>query len=196
MIIRVKSQLKMSKKWQNCVERDWHLKKKLLYFFHVIYIFEKIALKTKLLRLHHDNSFANHFEFKKIHILMQKKFYWFKMTKDIKEYVKSCDMCQRTKALHYRFYDELLLLFISTRSWTKISMNFIIKFFSSRYDDDIYDAILIIIDRFSKMTHYIFVKSTWSVEDLIDVLFDKMLLIFFEIRKIVFDWEALFTSDY
>ena len=34
------------------------------------------------------------------------------------------------------------------------------KTFLNRYDDDIYNAILIIIDRFLKMTHYIFVKST------------------------------------
>ena len=105
-------------------------------------------------------------------------------------------MCQRTKTLHHRFYDEFSSLFISTRSWTKILMNFIIEFFSSRYDDDIYDAILIIINRFSKITHYIFVKSTWSIENLINVLFNKMLLIFFEVKKIVFDRKALFTSDY
>ena len=105
-------------------------------------------------------------------------------------------MCQRTKTSHHRFYNEFSSLFILTRSWTEISMNFIIELFSSRYGDDIYDAILIIIDRFSKMTHYIFVKSTWSIENLIDVLFDKMLLIFFEIKKIVFDRKTLFTSDY
>ena len=116
IIICVKSQLKASKKWQNCVERNWHLKKKLLYFFHVIYVFKKIALKTKLLRLHHDNFLANHFKFKKIRVLMQRKFYWFKMTKDIKEYIKNCDICQRTKASHHRFYDEFLSLLISTRS--------------------------------------------------------------------------------
>ena len=75
-------------------------------------------------------------------------------------------------------------------------MNFIIEFLSSRYDDDIYDAILMIIDRFSKMTHYIFVKSTWLIENLIDVLFNKILLIFFEVRKIVFDRKTLFTNDY
>ena len=37
-------------------------KKKLLYFFHVIYILEKVILKTKLMRLHHDNFLANHFK--------------------------------------------------------------------------------------------------------------------------------------
>ena len=118
------------------------------------------------------------------------------MIKDIKEYVKNCDMCQRTKTLHHRFYNEFSSLFISTRLWTKILMNFIIKFLLNCYDDDIYDAILIIIDRFSKMTHYIFVKSTWSIKNLIDVLFDKMLLIFFKIRKIVFDRKTLFINDY
>ena len=158
-----------------------------MYFFHVIYVFEKIALKTKLLRLHYDDFLANHFEFKKICVLMQRKFYWLKMTKNIKEYVKSCDICQRTKALHHRFYNKFSLLFILTRSWAKISINFIIELFSNCYDDNIYDAILIIIDRFLKMTHYIFVKSMWLIENLIDVLFNKMLLLFFEIKKIVFN---------
>ena len=118
------------------------------------------------------------------------------MTKDIKEYVKNCDMCQRTKTLHHRFYNEFSSLFISTRLWTKILMNFIIKFLLNCYDDDIYDAILIIIDRFSKMTHYIFVKSMWSIENLINVLFNKMLLIFLKIKKIIFNRKMLFTSDY
>ena len=171
-------------------------KKKLLYFFHVIYVFEKVALKTKLLRLHHDDFLASHFKIKKTRVLMQKKFYWLKMTKDIKEYVKDCDMCQRIKTSRHRFYDEFSSLSVSTRSWTKISMNFITKFFLNCYDDDIYDAILIIIDRFLKMTHYILAKLTWSIENLIDVLFNKILLIFFEIRRIVFDRKTLFTSDY
>ena len=118
------------------------------------------------------------------------------MTKDIKEYVKDCDMCQRIKTSRHCFYDEFSSLSVSTRSWTKISMNFIIKFFLNRYDDDIYDAILIIIDCFSKMTHYIFAKLTWSIENLIDILFNQILLIFLEIKRIVFDRETLFTNDY
>ena len=127
---------------------------------------------------------------------MHRKFYWLKMTNDIKKYVKNCDMCQRTKTSHHHFYNKLSSFFISTRSWAKISMNFIIEFFLNCYDDDVYDAILIIIDRFLKMTHYIFAKLTWSVENLIDVLFNKMLLIFFKIKEIVFDRKMLFTNDY
>ena len=147
------------------------------------------------MRLHYDNFLANHFEIKKIRILMQKKFYWLKMIKDIKEYIKDCDIYQRIKTSRHRFYDEFSSLSVSTRSWTKISMNFITKFFLNCYDDDIYDAILIIIDRFLKMTHYIFAKLTWLIENLIDVLFNKILLIFLKIKKIVFNRKTLFTSD-
>ena len=75
-------------------------------------------------------------------------------------------------------------------------MNFIIELSSNRYENDIYDVIFVIIDRYSKMTFYIFAKSTWSTEDLADVLFNKMFLIFFEVRKIVFDRDALFTNNY
>ena len=82
------------------------------------------------------------------------------MIKDIKEYVKNCDIYQRTKMLRHCFYDEFSLLFVLTQSWTKILINFVIEFFLNCYDDNIYDAILIIIDRFLKMMHYIFVKLT------------------------------------
>ena len=93
VVNRVKSQLKSLKKRESCIERKWHMKKELLYFFHVIYVSEKVALKTKLLYIHYDNFLANHFKIKKIHVLMQRKFYWFKLTRNIKKYVKNCDMC-------------------------------------------------------------------------------------------------------
>ena len=75
-------------------------------------------------------------------------------------------------------------------------MNFIIELFSNRYENDIYDVILVVIDRYSKMALYIFVKSTWSVEDLADVLFDKMFLIFLEIKEVISDRSSFFVSDY
>ena len=94
------------------------------------------------------------------------------------------------------FLRQVLVIFVSTRSWTKISINFIIEFCLNCYDNNIYDAILMMIDRFSKMTHYIFINLIWSIENLIDILFDKMLLIFFKMKKIVSDRKMLFTNDY
>ena len=146
--------------------------------------------------MHHDNLLANYFKIRKICILMQRKIYELKITRNIKEYIKDCNICQRVKTSQHYFYNELSSLSVLTRSWTKISMNFITKYLSSYHNNDVYNAILIIIDRFSKMTHYIFAKLTWSIEKLINILFDKILLIFFEIKKIVFDRKTLFMSNY
>ena len=118
------------------------------------------------------------------------------MLKNIKKYIQDCDVCQRVKAPRHRSYDETISLLISARFWEKISMNFIIELPFNCYENDIYNAILVVVDRYSKMTLYIFAKSTWSTEDLADVLFDKMFLIFFEIRKVIFDRSSLFVNDY
>ena len=75
-------------------------------------------------------------------------------------------------------------------------MNFIIELLFNRYENDIYNVILVVIDRYSKMTLYILAKSTWSTENLADVLFDKMFLIFLEIKKMISDRDSLFVNDY
>ena len=160
VIIKIQDQLKSQNQRDACATREWFLQHNLLYYFHAIYIFDEVIMKTKMLRLHHDDSLTKHFEIKKTCSLLQKKFYWLKMLKDIKEYIQSCDVCQRVKASRHRFYDETTSLLISVRSWKKISMNFIIELFLNRYENDIYNAILVVIDRYSKMTLYIFVKST------------------------------------
>ena len=155
-----------------------------------------MIMKTKILRMHHNGFLIKHFEIKKTRSLLQRKFYWLRMLKDIKKYIQNCDVCQRVKALRHRFYDETTSFFISIRPWKKISMNFIIEFLFNRYENNIYNIILVVIDRYSKMTLYIFAKLTWSTEDLANVLFNKMFLIFLEIKKMIFDRDLLFVSDY
>ena len=196
VIIKVRNQLKLQNQRDACATREWFFQHNLLYYFHAIYVFDETIMKTKVLRLHHDDSLTKHFEIKKTRSLLQRKFYWFRMLKDIKEYIQNCDVCQRVKTLRHRFYDETTSLLISVRLWKKISMNFIIELFFNCYENDIYDAILVVIDRYSKMTFYILAKSTWSAEDLADVLFDKMFLIFFEIRRVISDRDSLFVSGY
>ena len=100
------------------------------------------------------------------------------------------------KALRHRLYNETILFLISIRLWKKILMNFIIEHSFNCYENDIYNIILVIIDCYSKITFYIFAKLTWSTEDLADVLFNKMFLIFLEIRKMISDRDSLFINDY
>ena len=118
------------------------------------------------------------------------------MRKDIDVYVQECEVYQRTKTSRHRLYDELVSLLVLTRSWVEIFMNFITKLLANRHENDIYDSILVIVDKYTKMSLYIFVKSTWSIEDLIDVLFERVFLYFENVKNIVSNKDNLFTSDF
>ena len=160
IIIKIRSQLKLQNQRDAYAICEWFFQYNLLYYFHIIYVSDETIMKAKILRLHHDDFLTKHFEIKKTHSLLQKKFYWLRMLKDIKKYIQNCDVCQRVKTFRHYFYDEMTSFLISARFWKKISMNFIIELFFNYYKNDIYDAILVVIDRYSKITFYIFAKST------------------------------------
>ena len=141
VIIRIRDQLKSQDQRDACAAREWSLQHNLLYYFHAIYVSDETIIKTEMLRLHYDDPLTKHFEIKKTRSLLQRKFYWLRMLKDIKEYIQNCDVCQRVKALRHRFYDETTSFLISARSWKKISMDFIIELPLSRYENDIYDVV-------------------------------------------------------
>ena len=159
MIIKVRDQLKSQNQRDACATCEWSFQHILLYYFHVIYIFDETIIKAEVLRLHHNHFLIKHFEIKKTRSLLQRIFCWLRMLKDIKKYIQDCNVCQRVKALRHHLYDKTTSFFISARSWKKISMNFIIELFFNRYKNDIYDAILVVINRYSKMTLYISAKS-------------------------------------
>ena len=116
MIIKVRNQLKLQNQRDACAIYKWFLQHNLLYYFYAIYVSDKTIIKTKILRVHHDDFLIKYFEIKKTCSLLQRKFYWFRMLKDIKKYIQDCNVCQRVKAFRYHLYDETTSLLISVRS--------------------------------------------------------------------------------
>ena len=58
--------------------------------------------------------------------LIQHKYYWPHMAKEIKAYMKSCTACQQAKPTHHKPYRELQSLQQSWEPYTNISMDFIV----------------------------------------------------------------------
>ena len=50
--------------------------RKLLLHDLTVYILSSTAVRKKLMKIHHDNSYTNHFEIEKIMNLLQRKYYW------------------------------------------------------------------------------------------------------------------------
>ncbi len=73
----------------------------------LLYVSENLSVREELLKRHHDDLLARHFDADKINELLDCKYYWKSMIKNVKEYIDTCNICQRVKMKHHLSYDEL-----------------------------------------------------------------------------------------
>jgi hypothetical protein len=73
-------------------------------------------------------------------------------------------------------------------------MDYIIDLLPSRNNKAVYDAILIIVNRFSKMSLYIPAEKTWRAEDLADSFIEKVISRFGVPKGVVSDRGSVFIS--
>ncbi len=119
--------------WKSDVEA-WTLNsQEMIEYNESLYVSENLSVREELLKHHHDNSLARHFDADKISELLDCKYYWKSIIKNVKEYINTCDICQRVKMKRHLSYDELRSLFQLTDSWKEITMNFITDLSSSKW---------------------------------------------------------------
>ena len=142
-------------------------------------------MRDSILILNHDDSLINHFKIKKILKFMQKKYYWFNKSNDsnislnmrklIKNYCETCVVCKRNKTLKHKLFEKLQTLFIFEFKWSDLTMNFVTNLSISRNWNEIkYNLILMMVDRLTKMIHYISIIKIINVEDLTEIIIKKV----------------------
>lgn len=161
-----------------------------------LYIPGDEALREELISRCHDDPLAGHFGAAKTHELLARKYHWEGSLKQVTEYVKTCDVCQRTKAPRHRPYGELSSLPIATKPWKEISMDFVTGLPASKYKGVVYDAILVIVDRFTKMVRYLPVNTTIDAATLAEVFHSEIVCRYGMPNGIVSDRGSVFTSAF
>jgi hypothetical protein len=109
------------------------------------------AEKLKILQSRHDSLSAGHPGQHKTYDLVTRDFWWPGIRNYIKNYVKSCDVCQRNKASRHKPYGLLEPLPIPSLPWSSIGMDFIVKLPKSQG----YDSILVFVCKRTKQAHFI-----------------------------------------
>ena len=130
-------------------------------------------------------------------IKVSKKYFFSKMRKKIKKYVKKCEVCVKTKKSR-QSESSMQSLEISNKSWQSVTINFITNLseFMNSVTQVSYDEILIMMNRFSKITKFVSIRSKQTAEQLTYVLI-KELMITEEVSEfIVFDRDKLFVSKF
>ncbi len=155
------------------------------------------VIRSELISRHHDDPLVGHFGIEKTCELIARNYYWPRLWQDIKAYVKGCDVCLASKTVCHKPYGAPQSLPVPTHWWKDLSMDFITGLpISTKYKDDSYDSILVIVDQLTKMIHYKPIKVTIDAPGLVEVIIDVVVRHNGVLESIVTDQGSLFTSKF
>jgi hypothetical protein len=118
-------------------------------------------LRKKILDEAHLSKFSMHPGSNKMYHDLRSLYWWTKMKREIAKYVSVCDTCQRIKASHLKVAGTLQPLPIPSWKWEDICMDFIVGLpNTSRH----HDSIWVIVDRLTKIAHFLLVHTTHKTE--------------------------------
>lgn len=112
------------------------------------------------------------------------------MKRQIQDFVRVCDTCQRQKYLAISPYGLLQPLAIPEQIWNDVSMDFIMGLPKSRG----FEAILVVVDRLSKYSHFISIKHPYTAKSIAEIFTKEVVRLHGVQNSIVNDCDPLFIS--
>ena len=150
-----------------------------------------------MISCHYNDPLAGHFGIDKTRELIGRKYYKPSLRRDVKSYVRRCDVCLALKAIWHKPYGDLQSLLIPTHRWNDFSIDFVTGLpLSSDWKGNSYDSILVIVDQLTKMVHYKPVKVNINAPGLAEVIIDVVIWHYGLLDSIISDWGAIFMFKF
>jgi hypothetical protein len=115
------------------------------------------------------------------------------MKADIAGHVARCNICNRIKAEHQRLARLLKALDVPVWKWESISMDFIVGLPQTPKG---HDSIWVILDRLTKVAHFIAMRNDYRVEKLADLYIEHILKLHGAPTRIVSDRGMQYVSKF
>ena len=161
-----------------------------LLFDNLIYVPKNIRIRV--LEIHHDSITAGHFGVNKTIELISRNFWWPKLHRDVKKFVKSCEICSKSKIPRHKPYGLLSPLSTPNRAWSDISMDFIVDLPKSK---DM-TTIMVVVDRLTKMAHFIPFRCLPTASIAADSFINNIFRLHGFPDSIISDRGSQFTSEF
>jgi len=171
---------------------SWQYKDGFPYFKNRLYIPANDALKTKIAKGCHDSKVAGHFGMEKTIEIITRDFYWKGLTEWINDYVRSCDECQHNKSPRHARWGLLQPLETPYAAWNSISTDFITQLPESQG----YTQIMVVVDRFTKMAHFIGLPTNATAKDVANVFLREVWKLHGLPTEIISDMDAKFSGEF
>nr|ABF95989.1 retrotransposon protein, putative, Ty3-gypsy subclass, expressed [Oryza sativa Japonica Group] len=154
---------------------------------------ENKGLKDTIMKEAHETLYSIHPGSTKMYQDLKQQFWWASMRREIAEYVALCDVCQRVKAEHQKPAGLLQPLKIPEWKWEEIGMDFITGLPRTSAG---HDSIWVVVDRLTKVAHFIPVKTTYTGHKLAELYMARVVCLHGVPKKIVSDRGSQFTSKF
>jgi len=133
-----------------------------------------------------------HFGVDKTLDLLKEKFFWPHMRRDVQRHCFICISClkAKSKTMPHELYTPLP---IASAPWENISMNFILGLPRIARG---FDSIFVVVDRFSKMTHFIPCHKVDGAQNVSKLFFREVVRLHGLLRSIVSNRDPKFISHF
>lgn len=149
-------------------------------------------LKAKLINWYHSSSEAGHAGRDLTLGRIKQVFTWKGLSKQVRQFVRNCQVCQASKSETVAYPGLLQPLPIPREVWIDVSMDFITGLPKSEGKD----VILVVVDRLSKYAHFVALSHPYSAVTVAQAYLDNVFKLHGWTRSIVSDRDSVFLSQF
>ena len=143
--------------------------KGLIEYKELIYVSNR-HIRDQLLQNYHDLPTGGHQGVERTYERLSENYYWPNMRKQVKDYVRTCDLYWKSTAQRHQPYGYLQPIETPLTPWTHIAWDFVTGLpQSTDHTHTSYDSILVITDKKSKGAIFEPWKENWGAEELASV---------------------------
>lgn len=124
--------------------------------------------------------------------LLSRQYTWIDQRKDVEIYIQNCHTCKRAKPTRHAPYGTLKPLEIPDQPWQHLTMDFV----TGLPEDSGFNAILMVVDRLTKMRHIIPCREACSARKLADLYLNNVFRYHGLPMSIVSDRSPQFDLDF
>ena len=151
------------------------------------------GLREECIESMHVHPFAGHYGASRTLRKVEEVFSWLGIRADVKQYVASCHSCQTVKPVRQKLQGLLHPLPVPERRWQSVSMDLITDLPVTKRG---VDAVVVFVDRLSKMVHIEPCTKTVTAEGLAEIFENRIFRYHGVPQDLVSDRDVRFEAEF